>query len=87
MEGPGLAGIIRENEATLIHRFGEPRLRVVEGDMRKLQFAGTACVLDLFLYPLSPGREPVATWIEARRASDGANVDRIACIQALSRRR
>ena len=85
MEGPGLSGIIREDAGTLLRRFGQPRLNVVEGDMRKLQFAGEACVLDIFLYPLSQGAAPVATWVEARRASDGAPVDRLACIQALSR--
>lgn len=84
MEGPGLGGIIRENAATVTRRFGQPRLDVREGDMRKLQFSGEACVLDVFFYPLAQGAEPVATWIEARRASDGANVDRFACIQALS---
>lgn len=87
MEGPGLSGIIREDSGTLTRRFGQPRLDVHEGDMRKLQFASEACVLDVFLYPLAPNAEPVATWIEARRASDGANVDRLACIQALSARR
>lgn len=86
MEGPGLGGIIREQAATILRRFGQPRLDVHEGDMRKLQFSGEACVLDVFLYPLAPGAEPVATWIEARRASDGASVDRLACIQALSAR-
>lgn len=85
MEGPGLAGIIREAAPALIARFGEPRLTVVEDDARKLQFRGEACTLDIFLYPLQPGGEPVATWVEARRASDGAAVDRFACIQALSR--
>ena len=85
LEGPGLDGLIRQNAGVIMNRFGEPRLEVVEGDMRKLQFAGTACVLDVFLYPLAPGGEPVATWMEARRASDGAVVDRAACIQALSR--
>lgn len=87
MEGPGLAGIIREPAAVLQRRFGAPRLDVREGDMRKLQFTGQACVLDIYLYPLAPGAEPVATWLEARRGSDGAAVDRLACIQALSSRR
>lgn len=85
MEGAGMGGIIREEAGTLLRRFGQPRLDVVEGDMRKLQFAGEACVLDIFLYPLAQGGTPLATWIEARRASDGAAVDRLACIQALSR--
>ncbi|APE27458.1 hypothetical protein BMF35_a0629 [Aurantiacibacter gangjinensis] len=84
MEGPGLGGIIREAAPTLLARFGQPRLDTPEGDMRKLQFRSEACVLDVYLYPLSPGAEPVATWVEARRASDGAAVDRLACIQALS---
>lgn len=85
MEGPGLSGIIRQPAAALVSRFGQPRLDTPEGDMRKLQFRGQACVLDIYLYPLAPGAQPVATWLEARRASDGAPVDRLACIQALSR--
>lgn len=87
LEGPGLAGIIRQPASTLMGRFGQPRLDTPEGDMRKLQFRSEACVLDVYLYPLAPGGEPVATWLEARRASDGAAVDRLACIQALSRSR
>ena len=87
MEGPGLGGIIRESARTLVARFGQPRLDTPEGDMRKLQFRTEACVLDIYLYPLAPGAEPVATWLETRRASDGAAVDRLACIQALSRTR
>ena len=86
MQGPGLGGIIREGAPVLRSRFGTPRLDTPEGDMRKLQWRGDACVLDIYLYPLAPGAEPVATWVEARRASDGAEVDRLACIQALSRR-
>lgn len=84
---PGLEEIIRADSASLTRRFGPPRLQVAEGDMVKLQFAGEACVLDLFLYPLSPGAEPVATWAEARRRSDGAAVDRAACARALGRGR
>jgi hypothetical protein len=43
-------------------------------------------VLDVFLYPLKPGAAPVATYVDARRASDGRDVDRAACIAALMRR-
>lgn len=85
MNAAGLETIIRREAGTLERQFGSPRLNVREGDMRKLQFAGTACVLDIYLYPLRPGAEPVATWVEARRASDGAAVDRAACVRALSR--
>jgi hypothetical protein len=82
---PGLEGVIEQDATHLTRLFGQPRLDVREGDARKLQFAGQACVLDVFLYPLRPGAEPVATYVEARRASDGAEVDRAACAQALRR--
>lgn len=85
LRAPGLDAVIRQDAASLVRRFGEPRLDVHEGDMRKLQFAGRACVLDVFLYPLREGAEPVATWAEARRPSDGQEVDRAACVEALRR--
>ncbi len=77
--------MIRHDAASLLTQFGNPRLDVREGDMRKLQFAGEACVLDVYLYPLAPQGEPVATHLEARRASDGQDVDRAACVAALRR--
>ena len=82
----GLEAVLEQDAAGLTRLFGAPRLDVREGDARKLQFAGTACVLDVFLYPLRPGAEPVATHVEARRASDGQDVDRAACAQVLSAR-
>ena len=81
----GLEHVIEQDGATLQRLFGAPRLDVREGDMRKLQFAGEACILDVFLYPLREGQEPVATYAEARRASDGQEVDRAACVAALRR--
>jgi len=78
-----LSSVIEKDAATLTREFGSPRLDVHEGDMRKLQFAGPACVLDVYLYPLHPGATPVATYVDARRESDGRDVDRAACITAL----
>ena len=63
---------------------GTPRISVEEGDARKLQWRGEACVLDIYFFPLRPGGEPAATWLEARRASDGRDVDRVQCLLALS---
>ena len=83
---PGVEGLIQQNADSLIRQLGAPRLDVHEGDMRKLQFSGSACVLDVFLYPLTKGAEPVATYVEARRASDGQDVDKASCVQALLRR-
>ena len=82
----GLESVIQQNAAALIRQFGTPRLDVREGDMRKLQFSGQACVLDVFLYPLAQGGEPVATYADARRPSDGQAVDKSACVAALARR-
>lgn len=86
MRENGLEGVIGASASQLQRRFGDPRLDVIEGDARKLQFTGEPCVLDIFLYPLEPGAPPVATHVEARRASDGRDVDRSACVRALGRR-
>jgi hypothetical protein len=79
---PGLEGVIGATQAQVIGQFGKPRLDVWEGDARKLQFNGTACILDIYLYPTSRSREPLATFVEARR-SDGRDVDKAACVGAL----
>ncbi|MES2493827.1 MAG: hypothetical protein V4579_11180 [Pseudomonadota bacterium] len=82
----GADGVIGAAPAELIRQFGAPRLDVWEGDARKLQYSGTACVLDIYLYPQAPGREPKATYVDARRVSDGQEVDRAACVAALRRK-
>lgn len=86
MNVPGLEDVIGTRAEGLIRKFGSSQLDVQEGDARKLQFAGQACVLDIYLYPQQPGAAPVATHVEARRATDGAAVDRAACVRALSAR-
>ena len=85
MNLPGLEGVIGADQPGLQRQFGTPRLDVHEGDARKLQFSGEACVLDVYLYPPSPGATPTATYVDARRASDGLDVDRAACVRALRR--
>lgn len=83
---PGLESVIGADARTLTSEFGTPRLDVREGDARKLQFSGQACVLDIYLYPPDKGGEPRATYVDARRASDGQDVDRAACVAALRSR-
>lgn len=83
MQIPGLEGVIGANAKELQRQFGVARLDVYEGDARKLQFVGEACVLDVYLYPLSRGAEPTATYVDARRSSDALDVDRAACVAAL----
>lgn len=86
MNVPGLEGVIGSPAEGLIRKFGSAQLDAREGDARKLQFSGSACVLDVYLYPPQSGATPVATHVEARRATDGAAVDRAACARALSGR-
>lgn len=86
LAAPGLEGVIGATGADLTRLFGAPRLDVLEGDARKLQYSGNACVLDVYLYPPSAGREPQATYVDARRTSDGKDVDRAACVAALRKR-
>ena len=83
---PGLESVIGADARTLTAEFGTPRLDVREGDARKLQFSGEPCVLDVYLYPPDKGGEPRATYVDARRASDGQDVDRAACVAALRNR-
>ncbi len=84
----GLKSVMGLNVAQLQHKFGIPRLDIREANGRKLQFDGKACILDVYLY--APDGRPandkseVVTHIDARR-SDGAEVDRVACVNALSR--
>ena len=75
--------VVARMDVELLRQFGTARLDVWEGDARKLQFAGNACVLDVYLYPSERGKEPEATYVDARRPSDGQDVDRAACIAAL----
>ncbi len=43
-------------------------------------------MLDAYLYPPAPGREPVVTHVDARLPS-GEDIDRASCVAALSRRK
>ncbi|MFN2099396.1 hypothetical protein [Altererythrobacter sp. MF3-039] len=85
MRGRGLEAVSGAHATALVNLFGTPALDVAEGDVRKLQFRGTNCVLDVFLFPLKPGAPPVATWMEARRPDNGRDIDRASCISALRR--
>jgi hypothetical protein len=86
MQAAGLESVIGAGAASLTRRLGEPRLDWVDGDVRKLQFAGSACVMDVYLYPMQPGAEPVATHVEARQREGGAPVDRGQCLSEIARR-
>ena len=86
MAPQGLEGVIGQDAGTLTRRFGAPRIDLAEGDARKLQFSGSSCVLDIYLYPMRPDAEPVAAHVEARLRQGGAAVDRGDCIREVERR-
>ena len=69
----------------LVQMFGPPRLDVVEMSGRKLQFVGTPCILDAYLYASQSGGREVVAHVDARNAT-GAAVDRAGCVAALRRR-
>ncbi len=81
MQGGDIGGIIGKEAATLTRRFGTARIDLTEGDARKLQFISHACVLDIFLYPLASGAQPVATHVETRLRVGGTPTDRARCIR------
>ncbi|WP_373487050.1 hypothetical protein [Blastomonas sp.] len=82
MATKGLEAVIGKSARDLEQLFGAPRLDVREFDGRKLQFVGTGCILDAYLYPEGAGSTQIVTYIDARR-SDGQSVDRVACVEAL----
>ncbi len=86
MNPQGLGGVIGSSANALTRRFGTPRIDLLEGDARKLQFAGRACVLDIYLYPLAAAAEPTATHVEARLRQGGTPTDPGACIREVERR-
>ena len=83
---PGLESVIGSDALQLGRTFGTPRLDVIEDDARKMQWSGTACILDIYLYPQQGGNRPTATYVDARRG-DGREVDRAACVAALRKTR
>lgn len=69
----------------LIEHFGRPRLQIQEGDGTKLQFAGTSCVLDFYLYP-TQGGAPRVSHIDARNFQ-GGDVSAQSCVYEIERTR
>lgn len=78
-------GVTGRTAASLISLLGQPALDVQEGNGRKLQFSGTNCVLDAYLYPQRERAEPVVTHVDAR-LPNGQDTDRTACFASLRRR-
>ena|SRR4051794_39169490 len=68
------------NVQELVSQLGKPALQIHEGSSVKLQFRGSSCVLDAYLYPAPDGQLRV-TYVDARRPS-GGDTSQAACILA-----
>jgi len=67
----------------LVQRLGTPALQIREGQSLKLQFRGSSCILDAYLYTPTSGQGPErVTHVDARLRS-GADMDQRGCVAAL----
>jgi hypothetical protein len=82
----GLDKVMGKDARALVSLFGTADQDVWEASARRLQFAGSACILDAYLYPPAKGKEPVVTHLDARM-SDGRPAERGSCVSALSKGR
>ena len=80
----GLSAVMGHTGTGLTSLFGKPDQDLREANGRRLQFSGGGCVLDAYLYPPTPGREAVVTYIETR-LPDGRDTDRLNCVTAMMR--
>ncbi|MEL0154878.1 hypothetical protein [Sphingopyxis sp.] len=76
--------LVGRDANSALRLFGKPRLDVSEGAGRKLQFASSACVLDVYYYAQRSGAEALATHVDAR-TPDGRDANIDSCIAALRR--
>ncbi|MBV9840432.1 MAG: hypothetical protein JOY99_02670 [Sphingomonadaceae bacterium] len=81
----GLERVVGKSARDLEALFGTPDQDMKEETARRMVFVGPACVLDAYLYPSAPGKEPVVTWLDARQPN-GDDMDRASCVAALTRR-
>lgn len=81
---PIRSGVIGLRAVQLQAMFGTPIAQLTEGPARKMQFAGTTCVLDAYLYPNAQG-EPAVTHVDTRKLT-GEDADRAACVASLRTR-
>ena len=73
--------LIGLNGAELTTRLGRPALQIREGNSVKVQYRGSRCVLDAFLYPGARSEYRV-THVEARTLA-GIDTNQEACIASL----
>lgn len=80
---PGLARLIGIDAAAVTRLLGAASLDRSEGPARQLQFVRPPCVLDVFLYPPTPGAVPLVKTAAARKP-DGSKIDPGACLSLIA---
>ena len=79
---PGLGHLIGLDAAGVTKLLGPASLDRTEGPARALQFVRPVCVLDVYLYPPTPGAPPRVRTAAARKP-DGSKIDPGACLALL----
>ena len=83
---PPLHGELIGMTATeLVQRLGTPALQIREGQSLKLQFRGSRCILDAYLYPPRDASGPERVAHVDARLSSGVETDPRVCVATLSR--
>ncbi len=83
---PQLRGeLIGLTASELVQRLGTPALQIREGRSLKLQFRGSRCILDAYLYaPLNASGPERVAHVDARLRS-GVETDARICVAGMSR--
>lgn len=79
---PGLSHLIGLDPVAVTRLLGPASLDRTEGPARQLQFIRPPCVLDVYLYPHSPGGTMQVRTATARKP-DGSRIDPGACLALL----
>ena len=77
--------LIGMTASELIQRLGTPALQIREGRSLKLQFRGSRCILDAYLYPAGDASGPERVAHVDARLRSGAETDARTCVAAMSR--
>ena len=81
---PAPGSLIGLTPQELVAQFGTPALQIHEGASLKLQFRGSSCVMDTYLYPSGSVGTLKVTHVDTRLPS-GTDMDQAACVLALRR--
>jgi hypothetical protein len=83
---PPLRGeLIGMTASELVQRLGTPALQIREGRSLKLQFRGSRCIIDAYLYPPANALGPERVAHVDARLPSGMETDARICVAGMSR--